>query len=148
VTRYAPKLQVTTVARQLPRLPLSSWYTNYLMSCQLVPDRDSHDLSRFRERAPNLALDRLEDACPALLQPRRAVTFVVGDDKNGYSWVRRYSNTDMLAWVQGGRVKVQRLVGGARQQDAGPELAWEKAALPVACGWRDGTAFLRAARPR
>lgn len=133
VTRYAPKAQAMTAGRRLPRQPLSEWYAYYLVSCQLVPDRDPEDLSRFRARAPNLALDRLEDACPRLLQPRRPVTFVAGDGVHGYSWIRRYSNTDFLAWVHGGRVKLQHLMGGGRQQDVGAQRAWEKGALPVAC---------------
>lgn len=134
VAQFAPKLQVVTVARQPPRLPLSKWYTRYLVSCQLVQDRMREDALVFKERAPNLALDRLEDACPALFQPPRPVTFVRGDDLRGYTWAREYSNTNVLAWVHAGRVKFQRLIGRHPEWDAGSELAWDKASLPVACG--------------
>lgn len=143
VTRGAPKLQIMTVGRQVPRLPPSQWYANYLVSCQLVPDDTRQDTEVFRERAPNLVLDRLEDACPQLLQPRRPVTFVVGDRLHGYTWARRYSDTDVLTWIHDGRVKFQRLIGGGRQLDVGSEAAWEKAALPVACGRRQSGDFFR-----
>jgi hypothetical protein len=148
VTRYAPKLQIMTVARQNPRLPLSKWYTNYLVSCLLVPDPAREDAALFKQHGPNLVLDRLEDACPALLQPPRPVTFVVGDRVHGYLWVRRYSDTDVATWIQGGRVKFQKLIGVGRQQDLGAELAWEKAPLPVACGRQEHDDFFRVLQPR
>ena len=131
------------MSRQLPRLPRSKWYVRYLVSCQLVPDPAQQDSLVFKEHAPNLVLDRLEDACPELLQPSRPVTFVVGIEAHGYSWARWYSNTDVLAWVHDGRVKVQRLVGGGREQDAGSELAWERAPLRVECGRNASETFLR-----
>jgi len=143
VTRGAPKLQIMTVGRQVPRLPAADWYANYIVSCQLVPDGAQQDAAVFRERAPNLVLDRLEDACPQLLQPRRSVTFVVGDRARGFTWARRYSDTDVLTWIHDGRVKFQRLIGGGRQLDVGSEAAWEKAALPVACGRRQSGDFFR-----
>jgi hypothetical protein len=133
VARYAPKLEIVTVARQLPPLPLSQWYTRYMVSCQLVPDPVRADASRFKEPAPNLVLNRLEDACPALFQPRRPLTFVVGDSTRGYGWARQYVNTDVLAWVRDGRVTFQSLIGRHPEQDAGAELDWESAPRKLAC---------------
>lgn len=147
VTPYAPTLQVVTVARQLPRLPLSKWYVRYLVSCQLVPDRVQQDSLVFKERAPNLVLDRMEDACPELLQPSRPVTSVAGSYAQGYTWARWYSNTDVLARVHDGRVTVRRLIGAGHEQDAGLELAWERAPLRVECGLNGSETFLRVLQP-
>jgi uncharacterized membrane protein (UPF0136 family) len=134
VAQFAPKLQIVTVARQLPGLPLPKWYTRYMVSCQLVQDRTREDALVFKESAPNLALDRLEDACPELFQPRRPMTFVLGEAVHRYTWARQYSNTNILAWVHDGRVKFQRLIGRHRELDVGSEFAWERAPPPLACG--------------
>lgn len=138
VARYAPKLQVVTTERQLPRLPLSQWYTRYIVSCRLVPDPVREDAWVFKERAPNLALDRIEDACPELLQPRRPVTFVRGNSVRGYTWLREYGNTNVLALVHDGRVIIRKLIGRERDRDVGSEFAWERGRLPVACGRHSG----------
>lgn len=134
IARSAPKLQIVTFGRQVPRLPLSKWYTRYMVSCQLVQDRTPEDALVFKAPVPNLVLDRLEDACPALFQPRRPLTFVLGNAAHGYRWARQYSNTSVLAWVWDGRVKFQKLIGRNPERDVGSELAWERAPLAGPCG--------------
>lgn len=147
VARATPKLQVITVGDVLPRLPTSAWYVRYLVTCELVPDTGQYARLAPEERTANVALDRLEDACPTLFQPRRAETYLTGNESNGYFWVRRYSNTDVFAWVHRGRVGFQKVIGGGKPQDAGSELAWERSPLQVACGRRSTGDFLRILSP-
>jgi hypothetical protein len=143
VARNTPKLQSVTFAGILPRLPPSAWYTRYLVTCQLVPDRAQHDALALTERAANVVLDRLEDACPALFQPRRSTTYFMGSGAHDYFWVRWYSNTDVMAWVQRGRVGFEKLTGPRHAQNAGSELAWERSSLRVVCGRQSDGDFLR-----
>jgi hypothetical protein len=138
VARYAPKLQIITVARRLPTLPLSKWYTRYMVSCPLVQDPVHEDASIFKARAPNLALDRLEDACPALFQPRRPLTYVAGNAAHGYEWARQYANSNVLAWVYDGRVKYQELINHRPERDVGSVVAWGRAPLRIPCESRAG----------
>jgi hypothetical protein len=95
----------------------------------------------------DLALDHLEDACPALFQPRRAADTFAGDRAHGYLFTRRYSNTHTVAWVARGAVKFEKLFGG-REEGAGSERMWEEAPPQVSCG-RQGQGYLsvRAQRP-
>src|SRR6185437_12790761 len=97
----------------------SKWYTVFITSCQVVPDA-AYGAVPQAERAANRALDRLEDACPAVLQPRRTVTFLW----NG-QWLRRYGNTDVDVWVSGGHVHFESALGGDPMRDLGPLSAWE-----------------------
>lgn len=152
VARVTPKLQVVTVGGALPQLPPSAWYMRYLVTCQLVPDTAQHSVLDARQRTANLVLDRLEDACPVLLQPRRSETYLVGNPVKGYFWVRRYSNTDVMAWVHSGEVGMEqvefhKMDDSSRAQDAGSELAWARSPLRVACGRRSDGDFLRIVRP-
>jgi len=85
------------------------------------------------ERPANVTLDRLEDACPELFQPRRPATFLLESKPHAYSWVREYVNTDMVAWVSWGRVHFQRRIGGEQEGYAGSESAWVKGPLRITC---------------
>ena len=143
VARDTPKLQIVPFGGALPRLPPSAWYTRYLVTCQLVPDHAQHDALALTERAANVVLDRLEDACPALFQPRRSATYFMGSDAHSYFWIRWYSNTDVIAWVRRGSVGFEKLTGPRHAQNAGSELAWEKSPLRVVCGRRSDADFLR-----
>jgi hypothetical protein len=110
-------------------------HTEYLVTCKV--DRiGPAGVPLPGQRAADLALDHLEDACPALLQPRRPVDTVRGDQAHGYVFARRYWNTATLAWVFSGTVKVQKLFDGWKE-DVGPEIAWEQAPPRVSCG-REG----------
>jgi hypothetical protein len=145
VARATPKLEIVTVGRAPPRLPASAWYTRYLVTCQLVPDSAQRDVLTSRDPTANLVLDRLEDACPTLFQPRRPATYVTGNEAKGYFWVRRYSNTDVFAWVHRGKLGFEKLIGSGRfhVRDAGSEAAWERSPLQVVCGRRSDGDFLR-----
>ena len=45
--------------------------TAYLGTCHVVPDSSDHSAQIAREQAVDRVFDRVEDACPALFQPRR-----------------------------------------------------------------------------
>lgn len=116
---------------------LQSSETNvgYFMTCYVVAATPLDPTVVAAESAANLVLDRVEDACPTLLQPRRTVTYVLGDAAHGFIWARQYSNTDMAVWVaHDGWVHFQRLVGGGHEGYVGPEVRWERAPQQVICG--------------
>ncbi len=142
-----PTLEVVTFGRMLPRLPQSAWYTRYLVTCRLVPDTAQQQTSALSRRTADLVLDRLEDACPSLFQPRRPETYFIGSNSDDYFWVRRYTNTGVMAWVHHGRVGFEKVIGDNRVQDGGSELAWERSPLQVVCGRRSDGDFLRILPP-
>jgi hypothetical protein len=111
--------------------------TTYLVSCHVVPDNTDRSALIARQRAVDLVLDRLEDACPKLFQPRRLNTV-----HDGGAWRRLYGNTDITAWVSYGSVK---FVDGARAADGlidvGRESDWAKAPLRLDCGRHKGVYF-------
>ena len=112
--------------------------TTDLVSCRLTPDAtDRAPLNASRSRA-DLVLDRLEDACPELFQPRRLLT-----EHSGDAWLRRYINSDITAWVSRGWVKFQgaTMIRGGPMIYIGREADWAKAPLKVTCGNRDGHYF-------
>lgn len=138
---------IGTVHGREPRdLSSSEPYTGYLISCRVVTEKVRDPALVSEEESANVVLDRLEDACPALFQPRRAATYLLGDRVKGYIWVRHYSNTDMLAWVTDGWVHLQGMM--RPEAYAGPERAWEKAPLQLACGRSADGYFLRITGPR
>ena len=143
LARAAPTLEIVTVERAVPRLPPSAWYTRYLVTCRLIPDAGQQQALASLKRTADLVLDRLEDACPSLLQPRRPETYLIGSDDRSYFWVRRYASTDVIAWVHRGRVGFQKVIGGGRAQDAGSVPAWVRSPLQVQCGRRRDDDFLR-----
>jgi hypothetical protein len=111
--------------------------TTYLVTCRVVPDTADRSALVARQRAVDLVLDRLEDACPKLFQPRHLVTVHDGD-----VWRRLYSSTDITAWVSHGRVKFgdpMRADNGFN--DLGRESDWAKAPLHLDCGSRNGVYF-------
>jgi hypothetical protein len=108
--------------------------TAQFTSCRLV--RSTADRSSYvaREQSVDLILDRVEDACPMLFQPRRMRTVRWGD-----AWVRTYQGTDLVAWVNRGHVKAVDLVKGAGDVlQLGSESDWVRAPQRLACGRRDG----------
>jgi hypothetical protein len=147
LTRAAPTLEVVAAGGALPSLPRSAWYTRYLVTCRLVPDAGQQEALALTERTADLVLDRLEDACPRLFQPRRPETYFTGSDMDDHFWVRRYTNTDVMAWVHRGRVGFEKVIAGSRVQDAGSELAWARSPLRVVCGRRSDGDFLQILQP-
>jgi len=103
--------------------------TTYLVTCHLVPDNADHSAEIARQRAADLVLDRLEDACPELFQPRRMAT-----EHDGEAWQRLYINTDLTAWVSHGWVKFRNPVGGGPPALVGRESDWASAPLRLSCG--------------
>jgi hypothetical protein len=107
--------------------------TSYLVSCRVIPDSAGHAARIARQHAADVVLDRLEDACPKLFQPRRAFT-----EHRGGSWIRYYGNTDLWAWVSQGGVKFYQSQRGSFRIYVGRESDWAKAPLRISCGRLDG----------
>ena len=110
--------------------------THYLAVCPLAPDSRDRPGLIASERRANLVLDRLEDACPALFQPARAVTQYYGEIHGSHVWARRYLNTNLTAWVSGGWVHFIDPVRAGPVADIGPEKAFEKTPVRISCGRR------------
>jgi len=100
----------------------------YLVSCHVVPDTSDRSAQLSRQRDVDLVLDRLENACPELFQPRRLQT-----EHDGETWKRHYSNTDLTAWVSYGWVKFANPVEGDSLVLVGRESDWAKAPLRLVC---------------
>jgi hypothetical protein len=112
-----------------------------LVSCLAVPEDPAalHSGVRARQRAAaDLVLDRLEDACPKLFQPRRLLTEHIGSH-----WQRFYMNTDLIAWVSRGEVRFQDLLRNDGLGYLGRESDWTEGSSRLACGRRDGHYFAR-----
>jgi hypothetical protein len=122
-----------------PKAPEGKFkYTSHLASCHLVADTRDRSPEIAARRAVDVVLDRLEDACPALFQPRRTQT----EHINGV-WLRVYAATDLAASVGRGQVKLLSAIGGSREIAVGSEEAWTKAPLRLECGRRHGTYYAR-----
>jgi hypothetical protein len=132
-----PDLEFTFASsRPAPKRPAN---TTYLVSCALVPDNNDHSADRIRQEAIDVVLDRLEDACPELFQPRRLPT-----DYRGDAGRRIYLNTDLMAWV--GKRGVKLFFDPARGDDPlflGREDDWLKAPPRLACARRNGHFIVR-----
>jgi hypothetical protein len=113
-------------------------YTSYLASCHLVADAGDASREMAARRAVDGVLDRLEDACPALFQPRRPQTEHINQ-----VWLRFYGATDLTAWVVQGEVKFASAIRDTRDIFVGREEAWAKGSLPLECGRRNGIYFAR-----
>jgi hypothetical protein len=128
-----PELEII-MAASAPKVPQSR-DTSYLVSCRVVLDKTDHSAQMPARRNINLALDHLEDACPALFQPRRPRTEYIGD-----AGLRRYA-TDLNAWVSHGSVKFLQPSVGGDVVIVGPESDWIKAPIGIRCGRRNGRFF-------
>lgn len=116
-------------------------YTSYLASCRLVSDFGDRSREIAERRAVDVVLDRLEDACPALFQPRRPQTEHVNQ-----VWLRFYGATDLTAWVGNGEVKFIDAVRNPHDIFVGREETWINGPLPLDCGRRHGIYFARLAQ--
>jgi hypothetical protein len=112
--------------------------TTYLVSCHVVPDNTDRSAQIARHRTVELVLDRLEDACPQLFQPRRPLT-----EYSGNVGVRRYGNTDLSAWVSNDGVKFRQPIRGDSVVYVGREADWVRAPLRLACERRNGHYFAK-----
>jgi hypothetical protein len=121
--------------------------TEYFLAC-VVERRASGEVLPFPgKRAADMALDHLEDACPALFQPALVGDIVGGDATHGFVFLRKYTNTDTVAWVGRGSVWFLRLFA-PEERDLGPQRVWEGRAPRVACARRGQRAYLRILEPR
>jgi hypothetical protein len=124
-----------TVATSQPAAPQSR-DTSYLVSCHLIPDKTNYSVQTSARRDVDIALDRLEDACPAVFQPRRTRTEYSGD-----GGLRRYFNTDVTAWISHGSVKFHQPSLGGDIVYLGRAADWTKAPLQLKCGRHNGRFF-------
>lgn len=115
--------------------------TKHLMSCHVV--RDPSALVQLPgQRTADAAFDHLEDACPALFQPRRPVDVLMGNARSGYFFLRKYTGSAVHAWIAHGVIRFQKLAPGGREEDAGSETLWARRPPHVVCGWQ-GPGFLK-----
>ncbi|MGH8220679.1 MAG: hypothetical protein ACREUT_19270 [Steroidobacteraceae bacterium] len=132
-----PPLEVTLLTsvrvKQRPRRDVS-----YLLSCHLVPRTASRAALIAGQRTADIVLDRLEDVCPSLFQPRRPLT----EYSDGIG-IRVYLNTDLKAWVSHGAVRFQQTIRGDDAIYVGRESDWVKAPQKLVCGRRNGNYFAR-----
>lgn len=108
-----------------------------LLSCRVVSGRMSM-AQLHQQRDADLVLDRLEQACPKLFQPRG-----VGTQFFGRGWMRYYLNTDEIAWVSRGWVKFDDPITGDGVAFLGQEADWLKGPQNVVCGRRNGHYYAR-----
>ena len=119
--------------------------TKRLMTCRVI----RNSAARIRvsgQRTADAAFDHLEDACPALFQPRRPVDVLMGDERSGYIFLRKYTGSAVHAWIARGTIRFQKLAPGGREEDAGSEQMWAHSPPRVACGW-EGAGFLKVLPP-
>jgi Glycosyltransferase family 87 len=112
--------------------------TLYLVSCHLIPDGADHSAQIAQQLAADVVLDRLEDACPRLFQPRRLLS-----EHRGRAWARYYANTDLSAWVSDGWVKFYQSQQATFRVFVGRESDWARAPLRISCGRQDGIYFAK-----
>ena len=131
-----PDVEITMATSQ-PAAP-QSLDTTYLLTCRVTPDKTDYSAQIPAHRDVDLALDHLEDACPALFQPRRPRTEYSGD-----GGLRRYMGSDLngLGQQWPGEVPAADDRGGCGL--SGPENEWAKAPIPLQCGRRNGRYFAR-----
>jgi hypothetical protein len=120
--------------------------TDYFLSCVVERRGAGEVLPLPGKRAADLALDHLEDACPALFQPARAGDIVGGGAAHGFFFLRKYTNTDTVAWVGRGSVWFLRLFA-PDERNLGPQRIWEGRAPRVACARRGQRAYLKVLEP-
>jgi hypothetical protein len=122
--------------------PYAPGNTGHLVSCRIFPDATDHSQELVEQHAADMILDRLEDACPKLFQPRRMLT-----EHRGHAWLRNYIDTDVWAWVSQGGVKFYQANSGKFLTWLGRESDWAKAPLRLACGRRDNAYFAKVLDP-
>jgi hypothetical protein len=136
-----PALEIRFQSLSTPLEPQNRDST-YVVTCRVVPETADRSALITRRRAVNLVLDRLEDACPKLFQPRHLVTVIQGD-----AWRRLYGGTDLVASVAFGRVTFSDQIRPHGLIDVGSERDWAKAPMRLDCGKRNGVYFAHVLPP-
>lgn len=116
--------------------------TSYLVSCELIPDHTDHSSELAGQREAAIVLDRLEEACPQLFQPRGPPL-----DNLGGTWQRYYFNTELIAWLSDGEVKFMDLWHDDGAGHLGRESDWLRAPQRLLCGRRGGHYFAKLLGP-
>jgi hypothetical protein len=138
------RLGADPAARPVPDREVRESGTGYLTTCPVVPHTFDDARLAPGERRANRVLDRLEDACPELFQPARALTQFYGDPTNQI-WSRRYLNTNLTAWVSRGWVQFVDPLRGGPASYIGPVKAFESTRLRIDCGRRGERYFAKVA---
>ncbi len=118
--------------------PARNRFRSYLASCHVTADSRDRSEENSTRRVMDLVLNRVEDACPALFQPRRPQT-----EYENNVWFRIYPMTDLTTWISNGEVKFIDPAHGHNEIVIGREDAWAKAPLSLDCGRRHGVYFAR-----
>jgi hypothetical protein len=101
----------------------------YLVTCHVIEEHVDRSSTTVRQRAVDLVLNRLEDACPELLQPSRS-----GTEQDGPGWHRIYANTDLRATISDGWVRIRDPLRADALIYAGRESDWVQEAQRLECG--------------
>ena len=142
----ATLVTIVNAAAKLPSIPAeraSPSDTDYYVSCGTVPDSVVRSWYRKNSREIDLVLDRVEDACPELFQPRRPVTRYFGHERLGGIWERQYGSTNLALWVSRGWVNFTDPLRGGSPTYIGRAKDWESAAQRLECGRRGERYFAR-----
>lgn len=109
----------------------------HLVTCRVVVGSATEFAPQpAAQQAADTVLDRLEDACPQLLQPPRPMT-----EFRNRRYQRIYLNTDLFAWVSRGWVKIYNPITGDGPMFVGSERQWLAGPQPMSCGRRNGHDF-------
>jgi hypothetical protein len=138
-TRFTGK---SRSSKSVPDRQVPESTTGYLMTCPVAADPVAHSEVSPGERMANLALDRLEDACPEIFQPARPTTQYFGNARQDV-WERRYLNTNLTVWVTRGWVQFLDPIRGGPATYIGPEAAFEQRDVRVLCGRRNERYFAK-----
>jgi hypothetical protein len=133
-----------TAAKPVPDREVRESSTGYLTTCPVVPHAFRNAGLARGESDASRVLDRLEDACPELFQPARALTQFYGDPTHQI-WARRYLNTNLTAWVSRGWVQFVDPLRGGPASFIGPVSAFEGKRLRIDCGRRGERYFAKVA---
>lgn len=137
--------RMTSPNRQRPKVREHRPDTKRLIACHVIQD-PSVAAAVPGQRMADAAFDHLEDACPALFQPRRPVDVLLGDRRSGYVFLRKYTGSAVHAWIAHGVIRFEKLAPGGREEDAGSERLWARTPPRVECGWQ-GAGFLKILSP-
>ncbi len=139
----------TIVAHQMPlsvKVDYSATHTpaepprdfRTYMTCHVLPGGIDRRTQRNLKKVVDQALDRVEDACPQLFQPKRPYTEMVA--KTG---TRRYLNTDFIAWVREDTIRVFNPMTGDPVYVLGAASSWAAASHALICGRLNKHYFVR-----